>query len=113
MKNNKNIPMKTLFTLILLTATLSINAQDSTRLRIKPIVANLEGDSIVAIDFDHWRNADTNSTMTLLVRYYDQHGKVVHTENMVVPARIANRYIRSRSIIDDFILTRKQRLRKQ
>lgn len=86
---------------------------DTTRLRIKPIVANIEGDSIVSIDFDYWRNADTNSTMTLLVKYYDQTGKIVMQENMTVPARIANKFIRSRSIIDDFILTRKTRIRKQ
>lgn len=105
--------MKTLFTLILLTATLSINAQDSTRLRIKPIVANLEGDSIVAIDFNYWRSSDTTTPMTLLVTYYGKDKKVLFTENLIVPASVANKYIRSRTVIDDFILTRKTRIRKQ
>lgn len=105
--------MKTLLTLILLTATLSINAQDSTRLRIKPVVVNIEGDSVTAIDFEYWRSSDTTQPMTLRVMYYGKDNKVLFTENMVVPARIANKFIRSRQVIDDFILTRKNRLRKQ
>lgn len=105
--------MKTLVTSILLVLSLSTQAQDSTRLRIKPIIVNIEGDSVTAIDFEYWRSSDTTQPMTLRVMYYDQTGKVVHTENMTVPARIANKYIRSRSVIDEFILTRKQRLRKQ
>lgn len=105
--------MKTLLIILLALSAITATAQDTTRLRIKPIIANIEGDSIVAIDFDFWRNADTNSTMTLLVKYYDQSGKVIMQENMIVPPRIANRFIRSRSIIDDFILTRKTRIRKQ
>lgn len=105
--------MKKILTILFAALTLAATATDTTRLRIRPIIANLEGDSIVAIDFDYWRSADTNSTMTLLVKYYDQTGKLVMQENMIVPARIANRFIRSRSIIDDFILTRKTRIRKQ
>lgn len=105
--------MKKILTILFAAITLAATAQsDTTRLRIKPIVANIEGDSIISIDFDYWRNADTNSTMTLLVKYYDQNGKMVMQENMTVPVRIANRFIRSRSIIDDFILTRKTKLRK-
>lgn len=104
--------MKSILTILFAAITFAATANDTTKLRIKPIIANIEGDSIVAIDFDYWRSSDTNSTMTLLVKYYDQSGKIIMQENMTVPARIANKFTRSRSIIDEFILTRKTRIRK-
>lgn len=105
--------MKYLLTLTLIILSFTIQAQDTSRLRIKPIVATIEGDSIASIDFDHWRNSSSKSAMTLLIRYYGKDGKLLFSENMIVPDSIANRYIKNRAVIDSFILFKKTRLRKQ